>query len=90
MGSNSRILVADQVMNTTLGFPELAPAPVPLPTNYGSFMRLSHERDLDMLTLFNGIERTPAHLSNLATRAGLKVAKVWECRVSYPSGKCAS
>ena len=80
MGSDSRILVADQVMNTTLGCPELAPAPAPLPANYGAFMRLSHERDLDMLTLINGVERTPAQLRNLAYRAGLDVSKIWECR----------
>lgn len=80
MSTQSRVLVADQVMNTTLGCAELAPAPAPLPANYGAFTRLAHERDLDMLTLINGIERTPAQLRALAARAGLRVARIWECR----------
>ncbi len=31
MTAKSRVLICDQVMNTTLGCPELAPAPEPLP-----------------------------------------------------------
>lgn len=33
-----------------------------------------------MLTLFNGMERTPDDLSILAKRADLEVTKIWECR----------
>lgn len=80
MRPNSRVLVVDQVMNTTLGCPELASAPAPLPANYGIANRLAHERDLDMLTLINGIERTPAQFRLLAVRSGLEVARIWECR----------
>lgn len=80
MRPSSRILIADQVMNTTLGCPEIAPAPAPLPANYGIATRFAHERDLDMLALINGVERTPAQFRSLAARSGLEVARIWECR----------
>ena len=35
MGPDSRVLVIDMVMNTTVGSPELTPAPEPLLANYG-------------------------------------------------------
>lgn len=34
MGPRSRILICDQVMNTTLGSKEVTPAPLPLPANW--------------------------------------------------------
>lgn len=80
MGPNSRILVCDQVMNTTLGCPELTPAPTPLPANYGYYARYSHQRDLAMMAIINGIERTPDQFRSIVDAAGLKLSKIWECR----------
>ena len=80
MGPNSRILICDQVMNTTLGFDELARAPSPLLANYSSYNRYSHQRDLTMMATINGIERTPRQFSALVEQAELKVEKIWECR----------
>ncbi|EMD32674.1 hypothetical protein CERSUDRAFT_118699 [Gelatoporia subvermispora B] len=82
MGPNSRILSIDTMLNTTLGSPLLRSAPPPLPANYGIEHQLTHSRDLNMLTLFNGMERTPEDMCMLAEKAGLKVVKVWECRSS--------
>lgn len=80
MTTNSRILIADMVMHTTLGSPFLKSAPAPLPANYGYANIFQNMQDLAMLALFNGTERTPEQLSALAGRAGLKVVKIWECR----------
>lgn len=80
MTAKSRILICDQVMNTTLGCPELKRAPPPLLANYGSYTRYSHQRDLNMMTTVNGIERTPAQFKQLIEAAGLKMQKIWECR----------
>ena len=80
MSSESRILVADMVMHTTVGSPLLVNAPAPLPANYGSASLFKNMQDLAMLALFNGTERTPAQLSELAAQAGLKVVKIWDCR----------
>ena len=48
MGSRSRILICDQVMNTTLGSEELAAAPAPLPANWVSS---KSSEAYDLLTL---------------------------------------
>ncbi|KAI0125360.1 putative O-methyltransferase [Xylariales sp. AK1849] len=80
MGPDSRILIADHVMNTTLGCDELIPAPDPLPTNYGHAVAYSHRRDLVMMTLFNGIERTPGEFKTIIEAAGLVLTKIWKCR----------
>lgn len=80
MSPNSRILVCDQVMNTTIGCEELSKAPSPLPANYGYYTRYSHQRDLAMMSIINGIERTPAQFRDIIERAGLKMTKIWECR----------
>ncbi|OTA52207.1 S-adenosyl-L-methionine-dependent methyltransferase [Hypoxylon sp. EC38] len=80
MGPRSRVLLCDQVMNTTAGCDELRRAPEPLPANWGYFTRYAHQRDLAMMSVINGIERTPAQLRNIVERAGLCVRKFWECR----------
>ncbi|KAF1961331.1 S-adenosyl-L-methionine-dependent methyltransferase [Byssothecium circinans] len=80
MGRNSRILIRDQVMNTTLGSEELAAAPAPLPANWGYYTRYSHQRDLVMMALLNGIERTPREFRGIIEKAGLKLHKIWDCR----------
>lgn len=80
MTSSSRILICDQVMNTTLGCPELDPAPSPLPANYGYYTRYSHQRDLAMMGIINGIERTPAQFKAIVEAAGLRIEKIWDCR----------
>lgn len=71
---------SDQVMNTTLGSPELPPAPQPLPANWGYYTRYSHQRDLAMLSIINGIERKPTEFSVIIERAGLRLRKIWDCR----------
>ncbi|KAL8955079.1 MAG: hypothetical protein Q9193_006920 [Seirophora villosa] len=80
MVPRSRILICDQVMNTTNGCAEFRSAPKPLLANYGYYTRYSHQRDLCMMGIFNGIERTPAQLEVLIENAGLKLEKRWECR----------
>lgn len=80
MGPQSRILICDQVMNTTAGCQEITPAPSPLPANWGYYTRYSHQRDLAMMSIINGIERKPTEFRQLAERAGLKIRKIWDCR----------
>lgn len=67
-------------MNTTLGSPELPPAPKPLPANWGYYTRYSHQRDLAMMSIINGIERTPAQFREIVKLAGLELKKIWDCR----------
>lgn len=71
---------SDQVMNTTIGSPELAKAPAPLPANWGCYARYSHQRDIAMMANLNGIERTPTEFRSIVERAGLKIRKFWDCR----------
>lgn len=71
---------SDQVMNTTYGSQEQAPAPSLLPANWGYYTRYSHNRDLAMMTIINGIERKPTEFRALAEAAGLKLRKIWDCR----------
>ncbi|KAI0465612.1 S-adenosyl-L-methionine-dependent methyltransferase [Xylaria cf. heliscus] len=80
MGPRSRIMICDQVMNTTVGCDELRAAPFPLPANWGYYTRYSHQRDLAMMSIINGIERKPAEFRNLIDRAGLRLKKIWDCR----------
>ncbi|KAL8717981.1 MAG: hypothetical protein Q9225_004840 [Loekoesia sp. 1 TL-2023] len=89
MAPRSRILICDQVMNTTLGNTQIAPAPAPLPANYGSFSRWSHQRDITMMSIINGIERTPAEFTNIVERAGLAISKIYECRSQVSLVECA-
>ncbi|RYP38827.1 hypothetical protein DL767_002431 [Monosporascus sp. MG133] len=80
MGPRSRILICDQVMNTTAGCDELEPAPAPLPANYGYFTRYSHTRDLCVMSVINGIERKPTEFKDLVERAGLRLNRIYDCR----------
>ncbi|PCH41151.1 S-adenosyl-L-methionine-dependent methyltransferase [Wolfiporia cocos MD-104 SS10] len=80
MGPDSVILVADQVINTTVGSPLLKAAPPPLPPNYGVARYFGNMHDLTMMAIHNGMERTPEMLDAVAKHAGLKVTKIWECR----------
>ncbi|CAG8892503.1 unnamed protein product [Penicillium egyptiacum] len=80
MGFNSRLLICDQVMNTTLGFEGISSAPEPLPANYGYFARYSHQRDITMMSIINGIERTPAQFERIINLAGLSLSKIYDCR----------
>ncbi|XP_014558343.1 hypothetical protein COCVIDRAFT_94784 [Bipolaris victoriae FI3] len=80
MGPRSRILICDQVMNTTLGSEELTAAPSPLPANWGYYTRYSHQRDLALMAVINGIERTPREFRTIVEKSGLKLLKIWDCR----------
>ncbi|KAL4957580.1 S-adenosyl-L-methionine-dependent methyltransferase [Aspergillus filifer] len=75
-----RIFVCDQVMNTTAGCEEIPPAPAPLTANYGYYMRYPHQRDLAMISIISGIERTRTQFANLVKQAGLKVKRMWNCQ----------
>jgi hypothetical protein len=88
MAPKSRLLICDQVMNTTLGCAEIAPAPKPLPANYGYFTRYSHQRDVAMMALINGIERTPDEFKDIAGRAGLVVKRYVNCRSQVGLVEC--
>lgn len=67
-------------MNTTDGFPELPSAPAPLPANFGYQTRWSHQRDLAMMSIINGIERKPSEFRDIITRAGLHMNRIIDCR----------
>ncbi|CAD6937916.1 unnamed protein product [Tilletia controversa] len=80
---DARLLIADQIMVTAYGsdlLPKESRAPEPLPANFGAPARFSHERDINMCALLNGIERTPAEFEALAEAAGLRVERFWLCR----------
>ncbi|PKY04557.1 S-adenosyl-L-methionine-dependent methyltransferase [Aspergillus campestris IBT 28561] len=79
MTARSRLLICEQVMDTTADTITEA-APQPLLANYGVYKRYSHQRDLDMMAIINGIERTPAQFEKLFRQAGLQLTKVWPCR----------
>ena len=82
----SRILICDQLMISTLANsdPIIPSAPAPLLANYGVGVRFSHQRDLCMMGIINGIESTPAQLQTVVEKSGLKIEKVWECRSQVP------
>ncbi|KAL4995986.1 S-adenosyl-L-methionine-dependent methyltransferase [Aspergillus recurvatus] len=80
MAPHSRLLICEQVMNTTQGDPALTSAPAPLPANWGYHARFSHSRDLTMMACINGIERTPDEFKTLLGAAGLTLKRIWECR----------
>ena len=88
MSRTSRLLICDQVMNTTLGCEQIAPAPDPLPANYGYFTRWSHQRDLTMMSIINGIERTPAEFQDVIEQAGLVMRKIYDCRSQVSLLEC--
>jgi len=89
MRENSRVLICDQVMNTSVGFEDIAPAPKPLPANYGYFTRYSHQRDIAMMSIINGIERTPAEFKSIIEKAGLEMTRIYECRSQVSLVECA-
>ncbi|KAH9895356.1 S-adenosyl-L-methionine-dependent methyltransferase [Xylariomycetidae sp. FL2044] len=88
MGHESRVLIADQVMNTTLGDDLLLSAPPPLLANYGHALPYSHTRDMVMMGLLNGIERTPLQFRTVIEKAGLKVSRIWQCRSQVSIVEC--
>jgi hypothetical protein len=80
MGPKSRILLAETVVNTTLGCAEIESAPKPLLPNYGRAAAHAHTMDLNMMMMVDGVERTPAQFRHIITAAGLVLVKIWECR----------
>lgn len=80
MGPKSRILLAEQIMVCAVGDDRIRRAPVPLPANYGAPARFSHQRDINMCGLINGIERSPVEWDALVAAVGLKVLRFYECR----------
>ncbi|TFK96572.1 S-adenosyl-L-methionine-dependent methyltransferase [Pterulicium gracile] len=84
MSPHSRVLVHDYVLQhacptsdaETQGGVEASPAPL-LP-NYGSGSYRGYAQDVNMMTLFNGKERTITDMRNLGERCGLEVVRVWD------------
>lgn len=88
MRPNSRLLICDQVMNTTAGCDAIPSAPAPLPANYGYFSRYSHQRDITMMNVINGIERTPEEFLDLIGKAGLVMKRIYDCRSQVSLVEC--
>jgi hypothetical protein len=88
MGPHSRVLIADQVMNTTLGGSELPSAPAPLLANYGTYVRFSHQIDIALLSTINGIERTPLQFKRIVEAAGLRIDKIIGARTQVSVVEC--
>ncbi|KAF4229636.1 hypothetical protein CNMCM6457_006269 [Aspergillus fumigatiaffinis] len=89
MKPGSRVLICDQVMNTTAGFAgRITSAPDPLPANYGYFTRYSHQRDIAMMSIINGIERTPAEFQDIIERSGLVMSRIYDCRSQVSLVEC--
>jgi len=80
MGSDSKLLIAEFLMKTTLPFDAVEKAPDPLLVNYGKAMNSAHIMDLNMMTMTNGMERSPAEFGRLVHAAGLVMTKIWEGR----------
>ncbi|KAH9225206.1 hypothetical protein K456DRAFT_1755521 [Colletotrichum gloeosporioides 23] len=80
MRPNSRILLADCVLNTTCGSPDVPSAPDLLPANYGYWCQYNHVLGMIMMAENNGIERTASEIKDLITRAGLRINKIWPVR----------
>ncbi|KAJ5199212.1 hypothetical protein N7491_000229 [Penicillium cf. griseofulvum] len=76
------------VMNTTLGFEGISPAPEPLQANYGYCTRYSHQKDITMMSIINGIEKTPAQLERIINLAGLYLSKIYDCRSQVSVVRC--
>lgn len=70
----------DCVMTTTVRDEALPSAPAPLPANWGTARRCTHTLDIVVMTVMNGIERTPAQFTSLLEQAGLKLKKIWTTR----------
>jgi hypothetical protein len=83
LSDTSRVLICDQVMNTTHGSDEMDNAPSPLPANYGYYSRYHHQRDMSLMGTINGIERTPQQFRELVEKAGLRLTRVFETRSIY-------
>ncbi|KAJ5456732.1 O-methyltransferase [Penicillium desertorum] len=83
LSDTSRVLICDQVMNTTHGSDEMDNAPSPLPANYGYYSRYHHQRDMSLMGTINGIERTPQQFRELVEKAGLRLSRVFETRSIY-------
>lgn len=88
MRPNSRLLICDQVMNTTVGCDAIQSAPAPLPANYGYSTRYSHQRDITMMNVINGIERTPDDFRELIEKAGLVMSRIYDCRSQVSLVEC--
>ncbi|MCJ1283722.1 hypothetical protein MMC26_003053 [Xylographa opegraphella] len=82
MTAKSRVVIAEFIVNNTLGDPELQRAPWPLPANYGIYPRYTYQRDLVMMSLFNSMERTLDQFREIIRGAGLVIERVWECAAS--------
>ncbi|TFK31845.1 O-methyltransferase-domain-containing protein [Crucibulum laeve] len=85
MNSNSRVLIVEALLipswiSDQVNDIQLVTAPSPLLPNYGVAQKFVHFRDMNMMSLINGTERTVSEMSKVVQDAGLKVSKVWQCR----------
>jgi hypothetical protein len=88
MGPGSKLLIADQVMNTTLGDPELPSAPTPLLANYGTYIRFSHQINIAMMATINGVERTRPQFQHIIEEAGLRINRIQDARTQVSVIEC--
>lgn len=77
---DSRVLLAEQLMVCASGDDRVQRAPEPLPANWGAPSRFNHQRDINMMALINGIERSPTEFEALVRKAGLRVTRFLPCR----------
>ncbi|KAJ7159170.1 S-adenosyl-L-methionine-dependent methyltransferase [Mycena crocata] len=92
MTVKSRVLIVDSLLIPSWFPPNtgstLTIAPKPLLPNYGAAQRFAHYRDLNMMGLINGTERTASEMVRVVERAGLTVKKIWECRGAMYITEC--
>ncbi|KAJ7350698.1 hypothetical protein DFH08DRAFT_862171 [Mycena albidolilacea] len=93
MTEKSRILIVEALLISAWlpagSATTLAVAPEPLLPNYGAPQRFIHCRDLNMMNLINGTERTVSEMNlGIINRAGLVVQKIWECRGAVHITEC--
>ncbi|TFL03932.1 S-adenosyl-L-methionine-dependent methyltransferase [Pterulicium gracile] len=83
MAPHSRILVHDYVLQHACPNADQAShgtevSPAPLLPNYGAGSVRGYAQDVNMMTLFNGKERTISDMRYLGERNGLEVVRVWD------------
>ncbi|TRM69653.1 O-methyltransferase-domain-containing protein [Schizophyllum amplum] len=91
MGTGSRVLIVEALVTPSYISDvdvEIQRAPPPLLPNYGVAQRFVHCRDMNMMTLINGTERSHDEMKSIVERAGLQVKKVWVCRGALYITEC--
>lgn len=80
MTEQSRVLIAEILMKTTIASDEVQSAPSPLLANYGHAASFAHMMDINIMMMNNGMERTPGHFRRIIEAAGLELEGIYETR----------